>query len=304
MTPGLLKHRLNDPEVRRVLRGLLADPRYEVLPLEGVVDDVVDHLPEGATVTITASPARGPEATLTVAEALTERGFRAVPHLSARQLDQALAASALDRLRAAGVEEVFIVGGDDAGAASKRITGASAAGGSAGFSSGEALVAAVHEASPELSISVPGYPEGHPAIPDEVLEATLQRKLGQADRVVGQLCFDGGTVRSWAERVQRSATVQVYAGVPGAVGSARLLRIAAQIGVGDSLRFLKGGGAGVVRRLASPGRHDSSQLVTDLVGAGGGVVLSGLHLYTFNALEQTEQWRRRLLARLQEEDAL
>ena len=42
---------------------LLAHPRYEVYPAAAVEQAVADWLPAGATVTVTASPAKGLEAT-------------------------------------------------------------------------------------------------------------------------------------------------------------------------------------------------------------------------------------------------
>jgi methylenetetrahydrofolate reductase (NADPH) len=38
----------------------LRRPRYEVLPLDGVAERVAEHVPRDVTVTVTASPARGP----------------------------------------------------------------------------------------------------------------------------------------------------------------------------------------------------------------------------------------------------
>lgn len=320
MSPGLDAQQLTDPNLRARLASLLAAPRYEVLPLDGVVDDAAAHLPEGATVTVTASPARGPEATLTTAADLSRRGFHAVPHLAARQYSADTLAPALQRLQAAGVGEVFVVGGDDDGAAGPSPAHTA----DLRFGDGETLLNAVRQASPEVSIGVPGYPEGHPAIPDQVLQDSLRRKLDQAHRVVSQLCFDSGPVGQWAQRIRTLApaqsepaqpeaaqpqaapsdavsqiTVPVYAGVAGAVGMVRLLRIGSRIGVGDSLRFLKSGAA-AMRRLATPGRYDPTRLVTDLAAAEDQAAVDGLHLYTFNALEQTEQWRLRLLARLKE----
>lgn len=297
-------------DVRSGVRALLSAPRYEVLPLAGVAEDAAANLPRGATVTVTASPARGPEATLAVAEELSALGFHAVPHLSAQQFTTVSAVEAVKRLHRAGVDEVFIVGGDSPGeqlrGGGQRDPAAPSGTQSAAVADGEELLTLLRQAFPELSIGVPGYPEGHPHIPRDALDASLQRKLEHADHVVGQLCFDPAAVRRWAEQIRAvearpSRPAAIYAGVPGAVSSARLLRIASRIGVGDSLRFLKASSA-TARKLATPLRHDPTQLVTGLIGADGETRLSGLHLYTFNALAQTEQWRRGLLDQLQEGD--
>ena len=63
---------------------LLAQPRYEVFPSGSVEQAVADWVPPGMTVTVTASPARGLDATLDLTERLVARGYRVVPHLSAR----------------------------------------------------------------------------------------------------------------------------------------------------------------------------------------------------------------------------
>ncbi|HLW45854.1 MAG TPA: hypothetical protein VKR78_06530, partial [Acidimicrobiales bacterium] len=55
---------------RRHMATLLGHARYEVLPTADVVDDVVTHVPKDVTVTVTASPKRGLEATVATAERL------------------------------------------------------------------------------------------------------------------------------------------------------------------------------------------------------------------------------------------
>src|ERR1019366_10497835 len=63
---------------------LLEHPRYEVFPASSVEDAVAEWVPAGLTVTVTASPAKGLDATLDLAERLAARGYRGVPHVSAR----------------------------------------------------------------------------------------------------------------------------------------------------------------------------------------------------------------------------
>ena len=70
-------------------------------------------LPAGATVSVTASPAKGIEATVALCEQLQARGFRAVPHLSARMIrDRGHLAELIAWLEGAGVDRAFVVGGD------------------------------------------------------------------------------------------------------------------------------------------------------------------------------------------------
>ncbi|WP_194288584.1 methylenetetrahydrofolate reductase [Ornithinicoccus halotolerans] len=272
---------------------MLERPRYEVLPLPGVAEEVARHAPAAATITVTSSPSRGPLATVEVAAELARLGHRVVPHLAARQYRDATAVEeALERLRSAGVDELFVVGGDAEEAAGS-------------FPDAESLLQVLRPLAPDLRIGVAGYPESHPRIADDPLTQALSRKAAHASYVVSQLCLDPAAVTRWVSSLrERGLDLPVLAGIPGAVGTGRLLRISRQIGVGDSLRFLTGHGTGLAR-LARPGRFDPTHLVASLAAPeeDGGEAPAGLHIYSFNALADTEQWRQQLLARLQEGDA-
>ena len=63
---------------------LLATSRFEVIPLDGVEEQVLAHVPVDVTVTITASPTKGLEPTFALAARLAAHGYEVVPHLSAR----------------------------------------------------------------------------------------------------------------------------------------------------------------------------------------------------------------------------
>ena len=67
---------------RAAVRRILEHPKFEVLPLKNVLNQV-GWLPEGATVSITASPTKTLEDTMDVAAELCQRSFQVVPHLSA-----------------------------------------------------------------------------------------------------------------------------------------------------------------------------------------------------------------------------
>ena len=73
------------PPAREALARLLRAPTFELIPLKTSMTQAA-FLPGGATVSVTASPAKGIEATVAFCEQLQAAGFRAVPHLSARMV--------------------------------------------------------------------------------------------------------------------------------------------------------------------------------------------------------------------------
>src|SRR3712207_7927453 len=74
----------NDQEVGGTLVEALRRPRYEVIPLRGVEEATVEHVPKSIKLTVTASPKKGIEETLRLAERLSGRGYEVAPHISAR----------------------------------------------------------------------------------------------------------------------------------------------------------------------------------------------------------------------------
>ena len=103
----------------------------------------------GATVSVTASPAKGIEATVALCEALQARGFRAVPHLSARMVrDRAHLRDLIAWLEGAGVDRAFVVGGD--------------AKEPGDYPDGLSLLREMAEIGhPLAEIGIPCYPQGH-----------------------------------------------------------------------------------------------------------------------------------------------
>src|SRR3712207_3417589 len=103
----------DDKKSREGVAEALRRPRYEVIPLQGAEEQIVEHVPKDVKVTVTASPKKGIESTLELAERLSERGYEAVPHLSARLIrDDAHLEDIIGRLRASGIRDAFVVAGD------------------------------------------------------------------------------------------------------------------------------------------------------------------------------------------------
>jgi methylenetetrahydrofolate reductase (NADPH) len=273
---------------RDALLAFLRHPRYEVLPLAGIADRVAADVGREVRLTVTASPARGLEATLATAEQLAGHGFRVVPHLAARQVvDEAHLREVVARLAALGVEDVFVVAGDQPEPAGRFPDALSLL---------EAMSAARH---PFREVGIAGYPESHPFVPDDVTVQAMWDKRRYATYVVSQICFDAGRILRWAARErQRGVTLPIHAGVPGLVDWSRLLRVSRKIGRGESARFLRWH-AGWLLRLALPGFYRPDRLVAPVAAGAAERGIAGLHLFTFNEVARTERWRRELLRRLE-----
>jgi methylenetetrahydrofolate reductase (NADPH) len=274
---------------RGALRAVLADPIFELLPLKSIGDQI-GQLPAGARVSVTASPNKGIDATLDWAIRLQAEGFRAIPHLSARMISsRAVLAGLLDRAREGGLSHAFVVGGD--------------ADEPGEYLDGLSLLRAMAELGhPFTTLGCPAYPQSHPDIPDVARAEALRDKAPYVQHVTTQMDFDTGAIARWV-RARRTEGFgpAVVIGVPGVADPQKLLSIAARIGVTDAKRFLVKNLRFVTGLAKSGGFYKPTGFVEDLAPliADPSTGITGLHLYTFNAVEATEDWRQGMLAKLE-----
>ncbi|SDS61213.1 methylenetetrahydrofolate reductase (NADPH) [Microlunatus soli] len=266
------------------LQSVLSRPRFEVLPTPGVEAQVITELPTDATVTVTASPRQGITATVDLAIGLAGRGVHAVPHLSARLIpDTSVLRRIIGDLEDAGIDEVFVIGGDPTEPVGE-------------FGSALDLLSAMRTIGHRFTIGIAGYPEPHPRIADDLTIQAMWDKRREASYIVSQLCFDPKLLTSWIRRVRRRGVqLPILIGVAGPADVAKLLRIGRRIGVGGSARLLSHH-TGLLR-VARPGSWRPDGLLGDLEPAFADPShgLTGVHIYTFNALRAAERWRREML---------
>jgi len=284
----LARRRGLDDASRTALAGALADPIFELLPLKNIAEQI-PHLPAGALVSVTASPAKGIDATLDWAARLQADGFRAIPHLSARMIvDRATLAGLLERAREAGLARAFVVGGD--------------ADEPGEYLDGLSLITAMRELGhPFQVLGCPGYPNGHADIPDAALEQALRDKAPFVEHVTSQMDFDTEVIAAWVRRLRSEGFVpDIVIGVPGVADPQKLLNVAARIGVKDAKRFFTKNLRFVAGMARSGGFYKPTGFVQDLAPllADPAARVTGFHLYTFNAVEATESWRHTMLAHL------
>ncbi len=273
---------------RKAEHRLLESVRYEVIPTSSIEEKVLASVPRLVTMTVTASPIKGLEPTLDLAERLAGHGYTVVPHITARLLrGEGHLAEVVARLQEARISEVFMPAGDadpPAGAWTAALP---------------ALEAMTRLGRPIREIGITGYPESHPTIDDDVTVQAMWDKRSHGTLIVSNLCFDPHQISTWVKRVRRRGVdLPIKIGIAGPVEKAKLLTMASKVGVGESTRFLTRH-AGWFARLATPGYSPERLLAKVATSVGDPYYgVAGLHMFTFNQVAETEAWRQRLLAEL------
>jgi len=245
--------------------------RIEIVPSEGIIGQVTAKVPLSTTLTVTCLPHHGIERTMRTAIQLSVLGYRVIPHLAARSLPGRSELTAILReCDVAGIREVFVIGGDR-----KQPAGP--------YDSALAVLEDIAQyTGGVMRTGVAGYPEGHPSIgPVDLLDALLA-KQHLASSVVTQMCFSAPAVLDYAALLRREGMqLPIWAGVAGSVPRTKLVSLAAQIGVGSSLKFLSRKGP-LARKLLSGDRYSPQSLVSGLESHPENI--AGIHLYSFNNL--------------------
>jgi methylenetetrahydrofolate reductase (NADPH) len=263
---------------------LVTAANVEVIPLRGA-DEKALAIPPASTITITCSPKFGLERTLEHVIRARESGHRVVPHLAARMVeDEAQLQRFLGILSSVGVEDLYVVGGDGADPVGK-------------YSEAFHILEAIQELDHDLQrIGVGCYPEGHPNIAEDALVDALQRKQPYADYMVSQLCFDAATLTGWLRTMRQAGiTLPVRIGVAAPLQTRKLIELSLKIGVGSSVKFLTKQ-HGFVGNLLLGRSYTPESLISQIVEETGfdELGIEGLHLFSFNQIDATVEWQRRI----------
>jgi methylenetetrahydrofolate reductase (NADPH) len=144
---------------------------------------------------------------------------------------------------------------------------------------------------------VPSYPEGHPTIPDDVLERALKEKQRYVHTTTTQMSFNPRAVAAWITRIRTEGVMlPIHLGVPGVVELTKLMRIAARIGVTDSARYLTKHRR-LLGHLSQRGSFGPDAFLNALAPTLANPVANvrALQIFTMNEVAATVAWQRRLL---------
>lgn len=271
---------------RSALAHALRETYMEVFPSPSI-EERLAVLEPGAWVAVTCSPTKGIEPTLELCARLAARGYRLVPHVAARMVrDRAQLGEILRRLADLGIDSVFVPGGDAPQPLGR-------------YGRALELLRDIADHDHRLRyIGVAAHPEGHPAVDGDTLLSELASKQTYANYLVTQMCFDPQRLVAWLRLIrERGITMSAWIGLPGVFDRAALLAASLRIGVGASLRQLRHRG-GAIGRLFAPRTYRPDDLLRGLAPAleDSALGISGFHLFCFNAVAQSEDWRRRFIA--------
>jgi len=216
-----------------------------------------------------------------------------IPHLTCVCHSEADIAAILERYAKAGVSNILALGGDPP----KGLVGYDRA--KDAFQHAADLVAFIkkfnasgaHPDARGFGIGVAGFPEGHPATPNRVLEMDyLKAKVDAgADYICTQLFFDNHDFYDFRERCQLAGIhIPIIAGimpVTSAAGMRRMAELAA--GARYPAKLLRaiqrcGGDEEAVQNV---GIHYASEQCRDLLDHG----VDGIHFYTLNKSHATRE---------------
>lgn len=257
----------------------------EIFPT-ATIEAKLDVLEPRSYVAITCSPTKGVDATLNMSKRLADRGFKIVPHVAAKMVrDKAHLREIMARLDDTPISSIFVPGGD----AAKPI---------GEYSTALELLRDIAEFEHRFTeIGVAAHPEGHPSVSDEVLTAELLKKQEFANYLVTQMCFDADIIGNWMRKIRDvGVTLPAWLGLPGVSERSTLIKTSLRIGVGDSLRYLKNRGK-IAARLLQHKSYRPDDLLINLSPylADPTLNIAGHHIYCFNEVEKSEQWRKQFL---------
>lgn len=251
------------------------------------LDAVGDLLPPQTRVFVAAMPRDTADDMIAAAIRLHKAGMIAVPHIVARTIPNR---AALDEMLArlageAGVDRAHIVGGDRDVPVGEF------------DSSLQLMETGLFPRHGINRIAIACYPEGHPRIPDDVLEQAridknrVAREQGMSVWMVSQFAFEAAPIIGLARRMRAQGISEPFrVGIAGPASRATLLKYALMCGVGASLRALKERQS-LARNMVVGETPES--LLTEIAlarDAEPSLDISGVHFFTFSSLMQTAEW--------------
>jgi methylenetetrahydrofolate reductase (NADPH) len=251
------------------------------------LDAAKDILRPQTRVFVAAMPRDTADDMIAAAIRLHKAGMVAIPHIVARNIrDRAMLDDMLARLSGeAGVDRAHVVGGDRDDPLGS-------------FDSSLQLLQTGLFAKYGINrIALACYPEGHPRIPDAVLEQARAEKTREAESqglsvwLVSQFAFEAAPILGLARGMRAQGITDPYrVGIAGPASYTTLVKYAMMCGVGTSLRTLRER-QGLTKTMLSGETPET--LLTEIAlarEAEPSLGIAGVHFFTFGSLMKTAEW--------------
>ena len=251
------------------------------------IDAAREWLPFGTPVFVPVLPLHSMDSRIALMRVLREAGFDPVPHIAARrvssraQLQDFLAAA----VEAGAVHRVLLIGGDSAGVAGPYPEAAAV------LRDGVLGNAGIRE------VGLAGYPEGHPKLPGEAMEAALLEKLelaagqGLGAQVITQFSFVPTRIISWCTRLAGLAPeIPVYVGLAGPASVRQLVHYARYCGVAASLSAVSKVGVKLAQLASHAQADEQLGLLASFNAAHEASNIIGIHVFSFGGFSTTARW--------------
>jgi methylenetetrahydrofolate reductase (NADPH) len=273
---------------RRRAAALIAAASIELSPRDGLSGEALRELFPAGTTMFVNHPARATHHDIVAAcIRLRRAGFVPVPHVAARRLASVTQLGDFLRRGAAeaGIDRALLIAGDP-----ERPVGPFR-------DSVDVLTSGVVERHGLGELSFAVYPERHPRIDGQALDAALDAKLALARRrglktsLVTQFGFAAAPIQARIAALRAHGIhCPIEIGIAGPGNIATLAKFAIRCGVSASLQALARGQTAFARIVA---RATPDALIGALVaGEHPAAPFEGLHIFTFAGLRQTALWRR------------
>nr|WP_274636687.1 methylenetetrahydrofolate reductase [Microbacterium bovistercoris] len=268
-------------------RELLADCSLDMVGRR--LDDLTAAtaaLPSGTRVNVGAATGQSAQVHRMTGVAIADAGLTPVPHLAARRFgsEQELR-EVLTGLQNDGTgHQLFIIGGDPPTPEGP-------------FDSALALIRSVRLADYGVeTVGIGGYPEGHPAIPADVLHTALRAKVDELARqrmrleLFTQLALTVDPVLTWIESIRREGIhAPIRVGACGPIEPARLLGYARRVGAASDPDSVERYGFSLAD---PPSRVGPGRFIAELAERLDPVVHGEvrMHFFSLGGLRETAQW--------------
>ena len=278
----------HDSEAKAALARLLENYSAELTTRDHKsLDAAKDILRPQTRVFVAAMPRDTADDMIAAAIRLHKAGMVAIPHIVARNIrDRAMLDDMLARLSGeAGVDRAHVVGGDRDDPQGEF------------DSSLQLLQTGLFAKYGMTRIALACYPEGHPRIPDDVLEQARAEKTREAESqglsvwLVSQFAFEAAPIVGLARKMRAQGIADPYrVGIAGPASYATLVKYAMMCGVGTSLRALRER-QGLTKTMLTGETPEA--LLTEIAlarEAEPSLGIAGVHFFTFGSLMKTAEW--------------